>query len=119
PLLAFPRVQGVLDVHVGAEAAAVDLAGPELHQLLRRGRQGRIMHNGPRRVDVLDELQRQGAAEVIETGFHRHLLAVLAGQPELVVRWLVCSSQQYDDATPRNVRRRASLTIRCAVSSDW
>src|ERR1035441_1826545 len=79
PLLAFPRVQGVLGVHVGAEAAAVDLAGPELHQLLRCDWQGRIMQNGPRRVDVLDELHRQGAAEVIETGVHRHLLAVLAG----------------------------------------
>jgi RNA polymerase sigma-70 factor (ECF subfamily) len=30
-------------VHVGAEAAAVDLAGPELHQLLRRGRQAGII----------------------------------------------------------------------------
>jgi hypothetical protein len=70
-------VQGVLGVHVGAEAAAVDLAGPEPHQFLRRGRQGGIMQNGCRRVDVLDELHRQGAAEVIETGVHRHLLAVL------------------------------------------
>ena len=27
---------------------------------------------------------------------------------------MVCSSQQYDDATPWNVRRCASLTFRCA-----
>ena len=35
------------------------------------------------------------------------------------VRGMVCSSQQYDDTTPRNVRRRASLTFGRAVSSDW
>jgi hypothetical protein len=39
--------------------------------------------------------------------------------PLPAVLWMVCWSQQYDDAAPRNVRRRASLTFRCAVSSDW
>lgn len=29
-----------------------------------------------------------------------------------------CSSQQYDDTSPRSVRRRANLTVRCAVSSN-
>jgi hypothetical protein len=29
------------------------------------------------------------------------------------------SSQQYDDTTPRNVRRRASLTVRRDISSNW
>jgi hypothetical protein len=29
-----------------------------------------------------------------------------------------CSSQQYDDTSPGNVRRRANLTVRCAVSSN-
>src|SRR6266568_8355380 len=32
PHLAFPSVFGVLGVHVGAGGAAVDLAGPDLHQ---------------------------------------------------------------------------------------
>src|SRR5262249_5278511 len=30
-----------------------------------------------------------------------------------------CSSEQYDNATLRNVRRRANLTFRCAVLSNW
>jgi hypothetical protein len=30
-----------------------------------------------------------------------------------------CSSQQYDDTTPRNVRRRADLTFRFGISSSW
>src|SRR6266542_1447858 len=30
-----------------------------------------------------------------------------------------CSSQQYDGTAPRNVRRRANLTVRCDVSSNW
>ena len=34
------------------------------------------------------------------------------------VRGMVCSHQSYD-TTPRNVRRRASLTFRRAVLSDW
>src|SRR6266700_2998079 len=32
---------------------------------------------------------------------------------ELPVRWMAGSSQLSDDASPRNVRRRASLTFRC------
>jgi hypothetical protein len=31
---------------------------------------------------------------------------------------VVCSSQQYDDVTSRNVRR-ANLTVACAASSNW
>jgi hypothetical protein len=31
----------------------------------------------------------------------------------------LCSAQQYDDTIARNVRRRANLTVRCAVSSNW
>ena len=30
-----------------------------------------------------------------------------------------CSSEQYDNTTPRNVRRRADLTFRRGVSSYW
>ena len=37
-----PAARGVFGVHVGAEAAAVDLVGPDLHQFLRRGRQSRL-----------------------------------------------------------------------------
>jgi len=45
PHRAFPSVLGVLGVHVGAGGAPVDLAGPDLHQFLRRGRQVRIRHD--------------------------------------------------------------------------
>jgi hypothetical protein len=38
---------------------------------------------------------------------------------ELPVLWIAGSSQQYDDTTPRNVRRRASLTVRRDISSNW
>src|SRR5712692_1072048 len=79
PQLAFPGVCGVLGVHVGAVGAAVDLTGPDLHQLLRRGRQGRTRHDRTRGVDVLRELGRNAVAVVVEPGIHDGLLAVGAG----------------------------------------
>ena len=33
--------------------------------------------------------------------------------------WMAGCSQQYDNATPRNVTRRADLTFRCDISPTW
>jgi predicted SnoaL-like aldol condensation-catalyzing enzyme len=55
-----PGVRGVLGVHVGAEAAAVDLAGAELHQLLRRGRQRRVRDALPAETMCFRTLARPG-----------------------------------------------------------
>jgi hypothetical protein len=38
---------------------------------------------------------------------------------ELPVRWVACWSGQYDDAPPRDVRRRPGRTFWRGVSSDW
>ena len=81
PELAFPGGQRVLGVHVGAHAAAVDLAGPQLHQFLRGRWQGRVGQDRARRVEVLGELRRDGVIEVAEPGFHRDLLAVAVVTP--------------------------------------
>src|SRR5215472_10319874 len=56
----FPGVGGVLSVHVGAVGAAVDLAGPDLHQVPRRGRQARVRGGLARRAEVLRDLRRDG-----------------------------------------------------------
>src|SRR5690606_8074111 len=73
PLVALPGRDGVLGVHVRAEAAAVDLAGPDLHQLLGGHRQPRIGQGPARRVDVLQYLGREGVAEEVDTGIRHDL----------------------------------------------
>jgi hypothetical protein len=67
-------VSGVLGVHVGAEAAAVDLAGPDLHQLLRRGRQRRVGDDLSGRDDVPRELAGERDSEQIQASSHDDLL---------------------------------------------
>ena len=70
PQRGFPGLLGVLGVHVDADGAAVDLAGPDLHQRLRCGRQRRVLQDPARRVDVLDELLRNGGVGVVQTSIH-------------------------------------------------
>jgi hypothetical protein len=69
-----PGAYGFLGVHVDAESAAVDLAGADLHQFLRRGGQRRACDRLARRVDVLEELGCGRAAEEVETSIHGGLL---------------------------------------------
>jgi RNA polymerase sigma-70 factor (ECF subfamily) len=74
-----PGVRGVFGVHVGAEAAAVDLTGAEPHQLPCRGRQRRVRHHLVRRDDVPQGLGCERAVEEVQAGFHGALLAVVSG----------------------------------------
>src|SRR5262245_26450519 len=74
PHPAFPRVLGVLGVHVGADRAAVDLTGPDLHQLLCRGRQRRAGDDRAGGCDVLGELRRDRVAVGVQTGVHAGFL---------------------------------------------
>jgi len=38
---------------------------------------------------------------------------------DFLLRWMMCCSEQYDDAALRIVRRGVSLTVGCGVSSNW
>src|ERR1700722_2976224 len=65
PHRGLPGVLGVLGVHVDADRAAVDLAGPGQHQVLGRERQGPLGYRRRRGDQALGELlQDLGAAEV-------------------------------------------------------
>jgi hypothetical protein len=71
-------VRGVLGVHVGvhvgAEAAAIDLTGAERHQVLRHGRQHRVRDHLARRTDVPQDLARGRVAEEVQASVHVGLL---------------------------------------------
>ena len=75
PELALPGVCRVLRVHVGAHGAAVDLAGPELDELLGRHRQGRLAENPACGIDVVGELRDDCVLEEIEAGVHDGFLS--------------------------------------------
>jgi hypothetical protein len=83
-------VRGVLGVHVDAETAAIDLAGADLHQLLRRDRQRRVSEHLARRDDVPAEPSCDRVAEEIQASIHGALLrrsyeGGLAGVPGRVL----------------------------------
>jgi hypothetical protein len=71
-----PGVRGVLGVHVGAETAAIDLAGAQRYQLPRRGRQRRARDRPARRGDVLQDLACGRVVEEVQASVHGALLVV-------------------------------------------
>ena len=65
-----PGVRRVLGVHVEAETTAIDLAGANPHQFLRRGRQGRVIDDRACRRDVLDGFEPDRVVEEVQASIH-------------------------------------------------
>src|SRR5882757_1872427 len=76
PYRALPRLRRVLEVGVQTGPAAVDLAGPDLHQRPRRRRQRRLTHGSTGRDEVLQKLRGSRIAVVVDAGVHAELLVV-------------------------------------------
>src|SRR5439155_26747113 len=65
----------------------------------------------PAELRYLANLATTGLPKRLRRGSMAVSLSFSRSQPEPVIRWMVCSSRPYDDATPRNVRRRGSLNV--------
>jgi len=70
----------------------------------------------PAEMRYLANLAATGLPERLRRGCTVISLSFSRSQPEPVVRWMVCSSQQYEDATPGMSGDAATAHVRCAVS---